>query len=434
MTEQNISQKYALPYPNPALDNFLQVAENAFHQAQANAHACRVALTHTENTVTDVLPFVPGQEEDFTTSLVYSSRSLMLSGESALQAQNSLCESLAAASKAASDEKDKLLEDMATLNQELTELDTQTAELRQAFTKVTDQPDMDESYATVEAKKLLDALEQAYQKHEQNRQLHQKISQAEENIQYLTQAAEEAAQELTQIEDLARRTKEEWKTVLETCHIDPSQVENQTDLTEIFGQAQPEQPPQEEPVQEAPPVEQEEIVETTSPWAVIWSYLKIILVAFLIAFVLRAYVFDITKVDGTSMSPTLADNDTLITSKITGGTQGLRRGDIVVLNAPDVPGEDYIKRIIGLPNEEIIITQGNVYINGELLIEPYLDNVVTEGDINMIIPDGYYFVMGDNRGSSRDSREEDIGLISVDDINGHALFRIFPLKTFGSLY
>ena len=173
---------------------------------------------------------------------------------------------------------------------------------------------------------------------------------------------------------------------------------------------------------------------TVSPWSVIWSYLKIIIIAFLIAFLLRAYVFDITKVDGTSMYPTLADKDTLVTSKITGGVQGLRRGDIVVLNAPDVPGEDYIKRIIGLPNEELTISGGKVYINGNLLTEPYLDNVLTDGDIDVIIPDGFYFVMGDNRDSSRDSRMEEIGLISVDDINGHALFRILPLKTFGSLY
>ena len=99
-----------------------------------------------------------------------------------------------------------------------------------------------------------------------------------------------------------------------------------------------------------------------------------------------------------------------------------------------MPGHDYIKRIIGSPNERITIKNGQVYINDELLIEPYLDEVVTYGDTDMVIPDGYYFVMGDNRTDSRDSREEKIGVISKDDINGKAVFRLLPLSEIGSLY
>ena len=156
--------------------------------------------------------------------------------------------------------------------------------------------------------------------------------------------------------------------------------------------------------------------------------------AFLIAFVLRAYVFDITMVDGTSMYPTLEDRDKLVTVKITYMFAEPERGDIVVVNAPDMPGHDYIKRIIGLPNEQISISDGQVYINGELLIEPYLEDVQTFGDVDMVIPDGYYFVMGDNRVDSRDSREAKIGVISKDNINGKAVFRLLPLDSIGSLY
>ncbi|MBQ1501780.1 MAG: signal peptidase I [Firmicutes bacterium] len=173
--------------------------------------------------------------------------------------------------------------------------------------------------------------------------------------------------------------------------------------------------------------------EKQSVPAVIWTYLKVLLVALLLAFFLRAYVFDITQVQGLSMYDTLNDGDMLVTSRISYILGEPQRGDIVVLNAPDSPGEDYVKRVIAMPNEQLDIEGGLVYIDGKLLPENYLDGVFTDGDIHMVIPDGYYFVMGDNRGVSRDSREESVGVISGDNIHGKAVFRFWPFKTIGGL-
>ena len=96
-------------------------------------------------------------------------------------------------------------------------------------------------------------------------------------------------------------------------------------------------------------------------------------------------------------------------------------------------GEDYVKRVIGLPNEEIKIDRGLIYINGQLLNEEYVDGLYTDGDIHMIIPEGFYFVMGDNREVSRDSRSAEVGVISRDHIHGKSVLRLYPFKTFGTL-
>jgi len=282
---------------------------------------------------------------------------------------------------------------------------------------------------------------------------------------------------MDEISKLAQKAKEEWRLVLQVFQVNPEQFQNQTEAfsalqahKEAAAKAVPPPfPPQaagnpQSPVNPPSPPAAEETAgktddaaaeaqkevktagekeekkeapeeKSTSPFlSALWSYVKIILVAFLIAFVLRAYVFDLTMVDGTSMDPTLKDEDKLITAKVNYYFSEPRRGDIVVLNAPDMPGHDYIKRVIGLPNERITIQNGKVYINSEQLIEPYLNDLPTYGDIDMVIPDGYYFVMGDNRTDSRDSREDKIGVISKDAINGKAVFRLLPFERIGGIY
>lgn len=448
-------RKYTLPYNNSVLSSFLTVAENAAMQAQINRDACARAMTNNENTMSDIMPAFPHMQDNYSPSLVYSTRSLVLSAESAYQAQSSVCEALRSALLVAEEERQKLIQRLSSLTMEIANLDQRAANLRQSFSHATaNSPDGTvDVYATEEAKKLLSTLESAYQKHDLNRKIKQHLAETEANLSYLKQSEIEARAYMDNIAKLVQKAQEEWRLVLQVFQVGPEQFQKQTEALSALEehkkvQAEPQtttetkiEPEAENAVQEEPQALPEKEAEETSAETsgssflfTLWSYVKIILVAFLIAFVLRAYVFDLTVVDGTSMDPTLEDEDKLITGKANYYFSDPQRGDIVVLNAPDMPGHDYIKRIIGLPNERITIQDGKVYINGEQLIESYLADMPTYGDIDMVIPDGYYFVMGDNRTDSRDGREEKIGVISKDAINGKAVFRLLPFNRIGTIY
>lgn len=456
VTPQMSNKLYRLPYANSAIESFLVVAENAAVQASMNKEVVFRAMSDNESTMTDIVPAFPNMHGSYTASIVYSTRSLMLSAESAYQAQSSVCEAISAAIRAAQGERDKLQNRILELGQEIQVLDQQTASLRQSFTQATSNriPTGADAYGTEEAKRLLQVLEAAYQKHDLSGKLSRYLSETEANLVYLDKAEKEAQNYLHEMAGLAGRARDEWKLVLDLFKVAPEQFEKQTETLAMFQERKPAAPvlpqqPQtivpESPMQNpavmpspaiggAAAMKEAPAEARPSAWAIIWSYLKIIIVAFLVAFVLRAYVFDITMVDGTSMHPTLADGDKLVTAKINYYFTDPQRGDIVVLNAPDLPGHDYIKRIIGMPNERITIRKGTVYIDGRELHEPYLNGLETLGEVDLVIPDGYYFVMGDNRPDSRDSREEKIGVISRDDINGKAILRLLPIADFGTLY
>jgi len=152
------------------------------------------------------------------------------------------------------------------------------------------------------------------------------------------------------------------------------------------------------------------------------DYLKIFLVLVLVIMI-RVFVIDIITVEGISMYPTLNEyHDKVILEKYKQFTDDYDRGDIVVVK---LENRNIIKRVIGLPNETIKIKNSDVYINGELFEEPYLDDSVkTYPDITIKIPSDSIFVMGDNR-YSLDSRS--IGAIKIDDIMGKSVYR-FNLK------
>lgn len=153
------------------------------------------------------------------------------------------------------------------------------------------------------------------------------------------------------------------------------------------------------------------------------DYLKIFLVLVLVIMI-RVFVIDIITVEGISMYPTLNEyHDKVILEKYKQFTDDYDRGDIVVVK---LENRNIIKRVIGLPNETIKIKNSDVYINGELLEEPYLDDSVkTYPDMTIKIPSDSIFVMGDNRENSLDSRS--IGAIKIDDIMGKSVYR-FNLK------
>ncbi len=162
-----------------------------------------------------------------------------------------------------------------------------------------------------------------------------------------------------------------------------------------------------------------------------------LLVVLFLTFLFITFVAQKTKVDGPSMMPTLYDKDQLIVDKISYRFTDPKRFDVIVF--PYLYEEDtyYIKRVIGLPGETVQIDfDGNIYINGQLLEENYGADVIKNPGIAadpIVLGEEEYFVLGDNRNNSKDSRSEMVGKIKKDDIIGRAIFRIWPFSSFGSI-
>ena len=155
----------------------------------------------------------------------------------------------------------------------------------------------------------------------------------------------------------------------------------------------------------------------------------------LISFLIVRFVGQRTEVIGSSMVPTLEDGNQLITDKITYRFREPERFDIIVF--PHEANEFYIKRIIGMPGETVEIRDDHeIYINGELLEEDYGYGVTDPQELageKVILGDNEYFVLGDNREVSLDSRYAEVGNIPRSIIIGRAWIRIFPVKEFGIL-
>lgn len=161
------------------------------------------------------------------------------------------------------------------------------------------------------------------------------------------------------------------------------------------------------------------------------EWIKSILAAIVIAVLIKTFVFNTTYVLGNSMYPTLHERDRLFASKISLYFTGPSRGDVVVIEAPDDPDKDYIKRIIGIEGDLVEIIDGKVYLNNAVLEEPYLDkDAYTHAydQTSWTVPKGHVFVLGDNRheGASKDSRY--FGCVSEDTVKGIAGFRYFPIN------
>ena len=137
------------------------------------------------------------------------------------------------------------------------------------------------------------------------------------------------------------------------------------------------------------------------------------------------------RVESVSMQPTLFAGNYVIVNKLAYRLGEPQRGDVIVLKYPPDPGrEPYIKRVIGLPGDEVRIDNGNVYINGELLVEPYLTVVTNQGGEWRVPPDSL-FVMGDNRNNSSDSRSW--GMVPLENVIGKGLVIFWPPEQWGLL-
>ncbi len=173
------------------------------------------------------------------------------------------------------------------------------------------------------------------------------------------------------------------------------------------------------------------------------SWLKVIFVALLIAIGIRTFFFTPIVVDGASMQPTLHNGDRIIVNKFSYTLSEPERFDVVVFHASK--SENYIKRIVGLPGEHISYKDEVLYVNGEPVKEPFLNERLKAlqppshytHDFRLedlpgkyrVIPEGYVLVLGDNRTNSTDSRK--LGLVSLEQILGKAQFVYWPLQDFG---
>lgn len=160
----------------------------------------------------------------------------------------------------------------------------------------------------------------------------------------------------------------------------------------------------------------------------ILSYALIVVLVILI----KKYIFSPIKVNGDSMYPTLHDNDIMILNEIGYYLNRVERFDIVVV---DTGNDKIIKRVIGLPGETVKFKDNKLYINDKEVEEKFEHAITHNFELSEIdvevIPEGYYFVVGDNRKDSLDSRT--IGLISKKQIMGKTNFTIFPFTRFGSV-
>lgn len=166
------------------------------------------------------------------------------------------------------------------------------------------------------------------------------------------------------------------------------------------------------------------------------SWVVYLLFLFGAVYLIVHYVGGRTEVSGESMNPTLKDKDNLIVDKISYRFSDPARFDIVVFPFKYQEGTYYIKRIIGLPGETVQIQDGTIYINGKKLEESYgAEPIRNPGLASGAITLGQdeYFVLGDNRNNSADSREPSVGNVAREDIVGRAFFRIWPFSELGFL-
>jgi len=129
------------------------------------------------------------------------------------------------------------------------------------------------------------------------------------------------------------------------------------------------------------------------------------------------------RVDGTSMRPTLEDGEFILVNRLAYRFGQVQRGDIIVFHYPQEPKEELIKRVIGLPEDEVRIAQGTVSINGEALAEQYIA-APPEYSGSWTVPEGYLFVLGDNRNNSSDSHQW--GMLPMENVIGRALLIYWP--------
>jgi signal peptidase I len=182
------------------------------------------------------------------------------------------------------------------------------------------------------------------------------------------------------------------------------------------------------------PVTQQEVLQRVPaelPGRSFWLWGRDMLFSLAVSFFIITFLYQPVRVEGTSMMPRLGDQDRLFINKFVYHFESIHRGDVVVFHYPRDPQKSYIKRVIALPGDELRIDDGRTYVNGRLLPEPYVPRKFHDSRSQdaMVIPPDQYFVMGDHRSISSDSR--DFGPVSGELIYGKAAFVYWPAEYMG---
>jgi len=169
--------------------------------------------------------------------------------------------------------------------------------------------------------------------------------------------------------------------------------------------------------------------------SMLFDWVEALVTALIFIVLLFSLLVRITGVKGESMEPTLYNKDNLLVSNL---FYTPKTGDIVIVSKQSFQSEPIVKRVIAVENQTVWLdtATGNVYVDGERIDEPYIKETMNRfGDVTfpVTVPEGHIFVMGDNRNNSNDSRYSDIGMIDCREVIGKVLFRVFPLRTFGTV-
>lgn len=180
--------------------------------------------------------------------------------------------------------------------------------------------------------------------------------------------------------------------------------------------------------------EEKKINKTKAFIREIIPYIAIVVIVLFV----KSYIISPIQVNGDSMDSTLKSGDIMILNKLQYKRNGVERFDIVVIKSH---GTNIIKRVIGLPGDTVEVIDNKLYINGKHYKETYLDEDTITNDFTLdellgrnTVPKNSYFVLGDNREESLDSRYEEVGFIHEDDIEGLAKLTIFPFNRIGAKY
>jgi signal peptidase I len=162
-------------------------------------------------------------------------------------------------------------------------------------------------------------------------------------------------------------------------------------------------------------------------------WLRDLILSLLLAFVCVVFLYQPVQVEGTSMLPRLANHERIFINKFVYRFEAIRRGDIVVFYYPLDVSKSFIKRVVGLPGEAVFVRNGRVYINGQPISEPYVAPGYWDRESypEVVLGPGQYYVLGDHRDASNDSREW--GPVGLKFIYGKAVFVYWPLDQIGAL-